>query len=126
MRGCELRVVTGWQVSSEPRPHGVGIGVAPPLEEYQRQAMERLDRIVAETLGPGRPRPPARMTVLAVHRTPGRALVEESTDADLLVLGSKGHSRLAAWLVGSISDEAMQRSPCSVVIVRPRLQPRAG
>jgi nucleotide-binding universal stress UspA family protein len=73
--------------------------------------------VVAETLGPGRI---ARVTVAAVHRTPGRALIEQARDADLLVLGSKGHGRLAAWLLGSISEEAVQRAPCSVVIVRPR------
>jgi nucleotide-binding universal stress UspA family protein len=120
LRGCELVAVYGWQVSTEPRPAGVGIGVTPPLDEYQRCASEKVQRIVAETLGPGRPRPPARLSVRAVHRTPGRALIDESKNADLLVLGSKGHGRLAAWLLGSIREEAMQRAPCSVVIVRQR------
>jgi nucleotide-binding universal stress UspA family protein len=120
LRDCELEVVYGWQVSTEPRPPGVDLGVAPPLEAYQRQAEERLAGIVAETLGPSRTN---RVTVRAVHRTPGRALIEQSRDADLLVLGSKGHGRLAAWLLGSISDEAVQRAPCSVVIVRPRPKP---
>lgn len=116
LRDCPLEIVYGWQVSTEPRPPGVGLGVAPPLEEYERQATERIEAIVAETLGP---EPKARFTVHALHRSPGRALVEQSQDADLLVLGSKGHGRLAAWLLGSISDEAMQQAPCSVVIVRP-------
>jgi nucleotide-binding universal stress UspA family protein len=122
LRGCQLDVVYGWQVSTEPRPPGVGLGVAPPLEAYQRQAAEKLERIVRETLGP---EPSLRYAVHAVHRAPGRALVEESEDADLLVLGTKGHGRLAAWLLGSIADEAMNRAPCSVVIVRPPPEPPA-
>jgi nucleotide-binding universal stress UspA family protein len=117
LRDCTLDVVYGWQVSTEPRPPGVDLGVAPPLEAYQRQAEKRVAKIVAETLGPDRN---GRVTVHAVHRTPGRALIEHSREADLLVLGSKGRGRLAAWLLGSISEEAVQRSPCSVVIVRPR------
>jgi len=121
LRGCKLEVVYGWQVSTEPRPDGVGLGVAPPLDAYQRQAEQRITGIVAETLGPDGAR---RASVRAVHRTPGRALIEQAQDADLLVLGSRGRGRLAAWLLGSISDEAVQRAPCSVVIVRPR--PESG
>jgi nucleotide-binding universal stress UspA family protein len=117
LRDCVVEVVYGWQVSTEPRPVGADLGVAPPLEAYERQAKERIAGIVAETLGPDRH---GRVTVHAVHRTPGRALVEQARDADLLVLGSKGRGRLAAWLLGSISEEAVQRAPCSVVIVRPR------
>jgi len=117
LRDCAVEVVYGWQVSTEPRPAGVDVGVAPPLEAYERQAEERIAGIVAETLGPDGH---DRVTVHAVHRTPGRALVEQARDADLLVLGSKGRGRLAAWLLGSISEEAVQRAPCSVVIVRSR------
>jgi nucleotide-binding universal stress UspA family protein len=117
LRDCRLEVVYGWQVSTEPRPPDVELGVAPPLEAYQQQAEERIGGVVAETLGPDGS---GRITVRAVHRTPGRALIQQSEDADLLVLGSKGHGRLATWLLGSISDEAVQRAPCSVVIVRPR------
>jgi nucleotide-binding universal stress UspA family protein len=116
LRDCQLDIVYGWQVSTEPRPPGVGLGVAPPLEAYQSQAAHKLEQVVRETLGP---EPQVRYAVLAVHRTPGRALVEQSVDADLLVLGAKGHGRLTAWLLGSITDEAMHRAPCSVVIVRP-------
>jgi nucleotide-binding universal stress UspA family protein len=64
-----------------------------------------------------------RYAVHAVHRTPGRALIEQSEDADLLVLGAKGRGRLAAWLLRSITDEAMSHAPCSVVIVRPPPEP---
>jgi nucleotide-binding universal stress UspA family protein len=120
LRDCPLDVVYGWQVSTEPRPEGIGLGVAPPLDVYQRQATARIEEIVAETLGP---EPKVRFVVHAVHRSPGRALVELSADADMLVLGSKGHGRLAAWLLGSISDEAMQHAPCTVVIVRPPPDP---
>jgi nucleotide-binding universal stress UspA family protein len=128
LRDCDLEVVYGWQVSTEPRPPEVEAGVAPPLEAYQKQAEERTAEIVAETLGPDALLAPDGrkwISVNAVHRTPGRALIEEAAEADLLVLGSKGHGRLAAWLLGSISDEAVQRAPCSVVIVRPRKAPDA-
>jgi nucleotide-binding universal stress UspA family protein len=117
LRDCQLDIVYGWQVSTEPRPPGVGLGVAPPLEAYQRQATHKIEQIVSDTLGSD---PDLRYAVHAVHRTPGRALVEQSEDADLLVLGAKNQGRLAAWLLGSIADEAMHRAPCSVVIVRPR------
>ena len=123
LRDCQLDVVYGWQVSTEPRPPGVGIGVAPPLDAYQRQASDKVEQIVCETLGSD---VRLRYAVHAVHRSPGRALIELSEDADLLVLGSTGRGRLAAWLLGSIADEAMSHAPCSVVIVRPPPEPSKG
>lgn len=39
-------------------------------------------------------------------------------DADLIVVGAKGHSRLHDILIGSVATQVMTHAPCSVHLVR--------
>ena len=119
LRSCPLDVVYGWQVKGEPRPPGEWGGVAPPVEAYQEQAEARIQTIVDEVL-PGGAR--CELTVHAMHKPAGRALLSFCRTADLLVVGSKEHGRLAGWLVGSTSDDALKNATCTVVVVRPPVE----
>ena len=116
LRHCPLDVVYGWQVSTDPRPPGEWGGVAPPLEAYQEQADRHLRTIVDEELPGGLD---CEVGLHAVHKPAGRALLSFCADADLLVIGSKPHGRLASWLVGSVSDDTLKHATCTVVVVRP-------
>lgn len=116
LRQCPLDVVYGWQVSSEPRPPGEWGGVAPPIEAYQEQAEQHLRGIVDEVLPNG---VTCDLTVHAIHKPAGRALMTMCPVADLMVVGAKPHGRLASWLVGSVSDETLKNASCNVVIIRP-------
>lgn len=116
LRECQLDVVQGWQVSTEPRPPGDWGGVAPPLEAYQEQVERRLRDTVAEVLPAGLS---CEIAVHAVHKPAGRALLTFCPVADLMVIGAKPHGRLAAWLVGSVSDDTLKNASCTVVVVRP-------
>jgi nucleotide-binding universal stress UspA family protein len=56
---------------------------------------------------------------LEVPRTSAaRALLEAAEDADLLVVGSRGHGGFAGLLLGSVGHQCAQHAPCPVVIVR--------
>jgi nucleotide-binding universal stress UspA family protein len=50
---------------------------------------------------------------------PADVLLEASRDADLLVVGSRGHGAIMGALVGSVSAKVMQHSTVPVVIVHP-------
>jgi nucleotide-binding universal stress UspA family protein len=119
LRTSPLDVVYGWQVKNEPRPPGEWGGVAPPIEAYQEEAEKRTRAVVDEVLPGGGG---CEITVHAVHKPAGRALLSFCDTIDLLVVGSKEHGRLAGWLVGSTSDDALKNATCTVVVVRPPVE----
>ncbi|MEM6473368.1 MAG: universal stress protein, partial [Planctomycetota bacterium] len=51
----------------------------------------------------------------------GESIVNKAAeiDADLIVLGARGHSQISRLLLGSISDHVATHAPCSTLIVRP-------
>jgi nucleotide-binding universal stress UspA family protein len=111
LRGCPLDVVYGWQVSTEP------------LAAFQEQAERKVQAIIDEELPSGLS---CAVMVHALHKPPGRALLSFCGSADMLVIGSRPHGRLAAWLVGSVSDDTLKNASCTVVVVRPPVPAAAG
>ena len=58
-----------------------------------------------------------------IHRQvePGnaaQALIDASKDADLVVVGSRGHGGFAGMLLGSVSQHVAAHSACTVVVAR--------
>ncbi len=53
---------------------------------------------------------------------PGNAaqvIVDQTTDAAMVVVGSRGHGGFAGMLLGSVSRAVVEQSDCSVVVMRP-------
>jgi nucleotide-binding universal stress UspA family protein len=53
-----------------------------------------------------------------VALAPGLALTEASTNASLVVTGSRGHGALAGLLLGSVSNHVLRHAQCPVAVVR--------
>lgn len=63
----------------------------------------------------------AAQRALQVRKRPGHAadtLVRIAHDErfDLLVLGRRGHSAIARWLIGSTSERVLRHASCPVLI----------
>jgi coenzyme F420-reducing hydrogenase beta subunit len=57
----------------------------------------------------------------SVRQSGGNAaqvLIDAAADADLLVVGSRGHGVFTEALLGSVSQQCVQHARCPVVIVR--------
>ena len=117
--GTTIRVVTA---AEQP-----GILVMPPTlvptaegiddfaEGLRAKAEGTLDEAEAALRAPGR--------TIERHVLRGRAslaIVDEAAtwEADLIVLGSRGHSRIASMLLGSTSAEVLDHAPCPVLVAR--------
>ncbi len=95
-------------------------GAAPPRSEVIRHYAETL-RHATDSLPPD-----VSVTTLLVEGTPARALIQraESGDYDLIVMGSHGHGRLHASLLGCVSQKVLHASPIPVLLARaPREEP---
>ncbi|MCA9800372.1 MAG: universal stress protein [Cyanobacteria bacterium HKST-UBA02] len=60
------------------------------------------------------------MSTLVVCGSPPEAIVERAASwpADLIVLGSHGHSGCRRFMVGSVAETVLKQAPCSVQVVR--------
>jgi nucleotide-binding universal stress UspA family protein len=106
---------------------GYGWAPAVPLEDfdycidYAAIAAERLAKCVGEALAPDSP------VVVRQHVAQGGAglvLVDLSRDADLLVVGCRGHSEFTEALIGSVSQRCVHHASCPVVVIRERREDR--
>jgi nucleotide-binding universal stress UspA family protein len=61
--------------------------------------------------------PPVEVRETVVDRPPVRALVDESRDAMMLVVGARGLSRLRRMVVGSVSGACVHEATCPAVVV---------
>jgi nucleotide-binding universal stress UspA family protein len=79
--------------------------------EAAREAAEK----AAAELGAGTP---PSVTVRAVDGFAAQELISASRDADLLVVGDRGHGGFASLLLGSVSSKVVHHAQCPVVVVR--------
>ncbi|SEH66497.1 Nucleotide-binding universal stress protein, UspA family [Mycolicibacterium rutilum] len=74
--------------------------------------LERATQLARDTAGTG-----LRIAVEGVSIAPAQALLQMSDDADLVVAGRRGMSRLAGVLLGSVSMALLHHSHCPVAVI---------
>ncbi|GAA3384140.1 MULTISPECIES: universal stress protein [Streptomyces] len=105
--------------------HAVDWPLDPVLPGVGRQDVDRwADQTLAETSGELRRRHPRlEVTPRALSARPAAALAAEASDADLLVLGSRGLGGLVGFIVGSVAMSTLVATDTPVVLVRPTDDP---
>lgn len=109
-RGCRLRAVTAWDWD------GVEGMVAPGSPAEARSQAEIVQRRALIAALDGVEDPPEVERRLVKGR-PSEALTTATLDAELLVLGSRGHTTVHDVFVGSTSQRAIRHAACPVVVL---------
>jgi nucleotide-binding universal stress UspA family protein len=116
LRQAKLRAVHAWRLGYIGAP---GLEGAYPILGGDRQELRKvaetaldatLREAIHETGG-------VEIERHVVAGTPASVLVEESRDAELLVVGSRGHGGIAGLLLGSGSQQCAHHAASPVVIV---------
>ncbi len=114
LTGATVDAVHAWQV---PVSYGYGYGYAMilPVPDLEKIAGQVIDKAVAEVadLAPG-----VEIRTVIVEGNPARALLDAAKDADLLVVGSRGHGGFTEALLGSVSQHCVHHADCPVVVIR--------
>ena len=86
------------------------------LQDHFRHEAEQLIADALQEVGGANG---VRVTMSAVSGHPqGRTLVGHAADADLLVVGARGHASVFSHLLGSVSSHCVNNAACPVVVVR--------
>ena len=113
--GATLRTVLAWHYPSAAG--GPPIGVAPHsvTDQVEQSRHEILDKEIAAVCGA---EPAIAIERRVVYGHPAQALIDESKDANVLVVGNKGHGGFSGMMLGSVSIHCATHARCPVTIVR--------
>jgi nucleotide-binding universal stress UspA family protein len=101
-----------------PVPYGVLAMSTMPYDPVELKRTEA--EALANSVRPWREKyPDVEVETLVAQGSPGRVLVDVSSSAGLVVVGSHGHGAIAGTLLGSISLQVLHHSDCPVLVVRP-------
>jgi nucleotide-binding universal stress UspA family protein len=110
-RGGAVQAVIAW--SWDGMEYGP-IAATRPEQESQLAArvLDREIKALAERRGTATP-----VAAEVIEGRPADVLAAAGSAADLLVLGSHGHSRMRHTVLGSVSEDCIRKAACPVVVI---------
>jgi nucleotide-binding universal stress UspA family protein len=118
--GTVVRVLSAVQAVAPPAvDFGLASGVT--FDQFQQEQTRNAHELT-EDISRRLQAASLRAEATVVDGDPGRVIVDEARNwgADLIVVGSHGHSKLERWLLGSVARSIVDNAPCSVEVVRRR------
>ena len=110
-RGGAVQAVTAWSWD--------GLEFGPVTATNPTEAKERATRLLDDEIRALVARHGSHVPVAAevIEGSPGETLARAAGSADLLVLGSHGHSRVRHTVLGSVSEACIRKAICPVVVI---------
>jgi len=110
-RGSAVQAVTAWSWD--------GLEYGPVTAANPAEARERATHLLGAEIRALAARHGSHVPVAGevVEGSPGETLARAGRAADLLVLGSHGHSRVRRTVLGSVSEECIRKATCPVVVI---------
>ena len=106
--GADLVLVTAWQW-----PTSYGVPLAYDEWDPSIDAQKVLDKAMT-----GLSLPDERVHPRVMQGSAAEVLAAASRDADLVVVGTRGHGSIAGAILGSVSSHCVHHAHCPVVVVR--------
>lgn len=118
-RNGELRLVTAWSkpaLSWFPAVLETAAGEI-AMEDSPQQSAATVQADALKTAeGEG-----VAATGQVVHSdSPASAVLSAAKDADLVVVGARGHGGFSGLHLGSVATQVISHAPCPVLLVRPK------
>lgn len=122
LRQAPVLAIHAWEVPMVPAPTGLvppSVEVVGDLTELREDAADLVETMVREIAGDAAD---VEIRPLTVEDKPVNALLDaaERNDAQMIVVGSRGHGGFVSLLIGSTSDQVARHATCPVVIHRQR------
>lgn len=116
LRQARLRIVCAWEIP----PAVYGGGFAPTLDQPTLDGFRGgAETVVHDAIAAAkRLQSTIECEGTAVQGQPAEVLLQEARNADLIVVGNRGHGGFASLLLGSVSHQVVQHAPCPVTVVR--------
>ncbi|MFE5330363.1 universal stress protein [Embleya sp. NPDC056575] len=109
-RNLPLEIVSAWTLPGDGQ-----------LDAYVRQMRREAEEATKAAVAHVRALHPQIWTIDRVRRGPAHEVLLASAEhASLVVLGSRGHGRMAGLLLGSVSLSVAAYTPCPLLVVRDR------
>jgi nucleotide-binding universal stress UspA family protein len=112
--GAELIVLNVWEHTLLPPAGSLSVSEHYVPDSSQRTA-EDLVKEIKEELGEN---PAVVVQPIVKQGSPAKVLIDESKDADLLVVGTRGHGGFRGLVLGSVSQHVAGYAKCPVAVVR--------
>jgi nucleotide-binding universal stress UspA family protein len=109
LRHARLHLVHGWlNPAASTDLTGLAAGAC---EQAGAQILQSAAALVAAEA------PGVDVSTSLVSTTASAAILDAAKDADLVVVGSRGHGGFVGLLIGSVSSQVAHHAPCPVIIV---------
>ena len=109
--GAELHILA----VARPPEYGTEVETEELIEQGKRHCV-RLLKPLRTKLGEGEPR--TSFEIAVGHPAEQILLCAERRHADHIVVGRRGHTLLARWLLGSVARQVIAHASCAVTVVR--------
>ena len=114
IHGFRLRVVSAWEIP--PSVLASVVASKEFYEEFRNNAVAVAEEAAARV---AQLEPTVEHEEVVVEGQAGKALLANAKDADLMVVGRRGHGSFREMLLGSISRQVVVHAECPLVIVPP-------
>lgn len=105
-------VIHAWHFT--PMVDPMGIAVIPPTAEMQAAAKVMLDNVMKKV---ERERGSVQVNEIVAQGSPATMLMQAAKDAEMVVVGRRGHGGFVGLLLGSVATQVVHHAPCPVVVV---------